>query len=174
MTARCLEADNGALALAIASREKPDAILLDYNMPVMDGFELLSKLRTDPELKATPVIMLTTLSGRDTVMKIAKLGVRDYLIKPFKDDLLIERIGRVVPLKSKAESGVRAKRYDDPINVLVADDKPAIVEQIRLGLAGTPWTVTSADQPAQALALCMAGGVGPGPGQPLASATTGR
>jgi two-component system cell cycle response regulator len=154
-----LEADNGALALAIASREKPDAILLDYNMPVMDGFELLSRLRSDAELKATPVIMLTTLSGRDTVMKIAKLGVRDYLVKPFKDELLIERVGRVVPLKSKAESGIRAKRYDDPINILVVDDKPAIVDQIRLGLAGTPWKVTSADRPAQAQELCVAGGV---------------
>ncbi|MGD0816148.1 MAG: response regulator, partial [Verrucomicrobiota bacterium] len=41
-------------ALAVASREKPDIILLDYTMPVMDGFEVLARLRADPDLKATP------------------------------------------------------------------------------------------------------------------------
>jgi two-component system cell cycle response regulator len=91
-----LEAENGVVGLAAASREKPDIILLDYTMPVMDGFEVLGRLRADPDLKATPVIMLTAEAGRDTVLKIAHLGVRDYLIKPFKGELLIERVGRVV------------------------------------------------------------------------------
>src|SRR5580704_16863486 len=99
-----LETDNGALGLAIASREKPDTILLDYNMPIMDGFEVLTRLRQDPDLKATPVIMMTTLSDRETVTKIARLGVRDYLVKPFKEELLLERLGRVISLKSKEES----------------------------------------------------------------------
>ncbi|MGA3179071.1 MAG: response regulator [Verrucomicrobiota bacterium] len=154
-----LEADNGALGLSLASREKPDTILLDYNMPIMDGFEVLTRLRSDPDLKATPVIMMTSLSDRETVTKIARLGVRDYLVKPFNEELLLQRLGRVVPLKSRAESGLGAKRYDAPINILVVDDKPAIVEQIRLGLAGTPWKVTSAGQPAQALDLCVANGI---------------
>lgn len=154
-----LETDNGALGLAIASRERPDTILLDYNMPIMDGFEVLTRLRQDPDLKATPVIMMTTLSDRETVTKIARLGVRDYLVKPFKEELLLERLGRVILLKSKAESGIRAKRYDDPINILVVDDKPAIVEQIRSGVAGTPWKVTSTDQPGAALDLCNGGGI---------------
>src|SRR6185436_7110188 len=91
-----LEAENGVAGLAVASREKPDLILLDYTMPVMDGFETLSKLRMDPELKNTPVIMLTAEAGRETVMKIAKLSVRDYLIKPFKDESLVERASRIL------------------------------------------------------------------------------
>jgi two-component system cell cycle response regulator len=153
-----LEAENGATALDIASREKPDAVLLDYNMPVMDGFELLSRIRVEPTLKATPVIMLTTLSDRETVMKIARLGVREYLVKPFKEEMLIERLGRVVRLNPKAAVEVRAKRHDDPIHVLVVDN-PAIVEQIRLGLAGTPWTVSGAGQPGEALDLCVGKGV---------------
>jgi two-component system cell cycle response regulator len=154
-----LEAENGALALDIAKRERPEAVLLDYNMPVMNGFEMLTRLRSDPELKATPVIMLTTLSGRDTVVKIAKLGVRDYIVKPFKDELLVERMGRIVPLKSKTDGEAKGKRFDDPINILVVDDKPVIVEQIRHGLADTPWKITNADQPAQALDLCVANGI---------------
>jgi two-component system, cell cycle response regulator len=154
-----LETDNGALGLSVASREKPEIILLDYNMPIMDGFEVLTRLRQDPDLKSTPVIMMTTLSDRETVTKIARLGVRDYLVKPFKEELLVERLGRVIALKSKAENGIRAKRYDDPISILVVDDKPVIVEQIRQGLTGTPWKVTSTDQPAAALDQCNGGGI---------------
>jgi two-component system cell cycle response regulator len=150
-----LEADNGVVGLAVASREKPDIILLDYTMPVMDGFEVLARLRSDPDLKATPVIMLTAEAGRDTVIKIAQLGVRDYLIKPFKAELLIERVGRVVDLKQKGGGEKKAKRFDDPIHIVVADDKPAIVAQVKAGLADTNWKVTSADQPGQAIDLCM-------------------
>src|SRR5581483_1641576 len=150
-----LEAANGVVGLAIATREKPAVILLDYTMPVMDGFEVLARLRSDRDLKSTPVIMLTAEAGRETVMKIAKLGVRDYLIKPFKEELLVERVGRVVILKRKTDEVARPKRFDDPINILVVDDKPAIAEQIRSGLADTPWKVISADQQGQALDVCM-------------------
>jgi two-component system cell cycle response regulator len=123
-------------------------------MPVMDGFEVLGRLRSNPDLKATPVIMLTAEAGRDTVIKIAQLGVRDYLIKPFKAELLIERVGRVVSLKSRAAAEKKNKRFDDPISLLVVDDKPAIAAQVRAGLAGMPWKVTSAEQTAQAQENC--------------------
>ena len=154
-----LEAENGVAGLAAAKREKPDLILLDYTMPVMDGLEVLARLRSDPDLKATPVIMLTAEAGRETVTKIARLGVRDYLIKPFQGELLVERVGRVVDLKTKSGAVAGNKRFDDPISLLVVDDKPAIAEQIRAGLAGTPWKVTSASQPAHALELCRAQGI---------------
>jgi two-component system cell cycle response regulator len=154
-----LEATNGVDGLTIASREKPDLILLDYNMPLMEGDEVLTRLRSDPDLKATPVIMLTTIASRELVVKIARLGVRDYLIKPFKEEVLLERVGRVLNILSKSESGVRARRVDDLINILVVDDKPAIAEQIRAGLAGTPWKVISAVEPAQALDLCQGQGI---------------
>ena len=150
-----LEAENGVVGLAVAGREKPDVILLDYTMPVMDGFEVLARLRSDPDLKSTPVIMLTAEAGRDTVIRIAQLGVRDYLIKPFKGELLIERVGRVVDLKPKAAVEKKHKRFDDPITILVADDKPAILAQVCSGLADTPWKVISADQPGKALDYCM-------------------
>ncbi len=154
-----LEADTGAVGLAVAGREKPDVILLDYKMPVMDGFEALTRLRADPDLKTTPVIMLTTEAGRDTVIRIAQLGVRDYLIKPFKGELLVERVGRVVDLKPRTAAAKKSKRFDDPIGILVVDDKPAIAAQVRAGLADTPWKVTSADQPSQALDRCLENGV---------------
>ena len=95
------EAANGEEGLAAAAREKPDLIILDVTMPVMDGVTMLTKLKEDPELKTIPVIMLTAESGRDNVLQIARLGVRDYLVKPFKEDQLIEKAGRIVTLQKK-------------------------------------------------------------------------
>ena len=66
------------------------------------GVTMLTKLKEDPELKSIPVIMLTAESGRENVLHIAKLGVRDYLVKPFKENQLIEKVERIVPLQKKA------------------------------------------------------------------------
>ncbi len=96
------EAGNGEEGLAAAAREKPDLIILDITMPVMDGITMLTKLRQDPELKVTPVIMLSAESGRDSIAKIAQLGISDYLIKPFKEEQLLEKAGKVIPLTLKA------------------------------------------------------------------------
>jgi two-component system cell cycle response regulator len=149
-----LEAANGVDGLACAGREKPDIILLDYTMPVMDGYEVLSKLRADPNLKSIPVIMLTAEAGRETVIRIAKLGVRDYLIKPFKEELLVERVGRVVTLQSKSVKPNGVRRFDDPISILVVDDKPAIGAQIKGGLADTNWKVNTVEDPELAVDRC--------------------
>lgn len=149
-----LEGSNGVEGLAVASREKPDIIILDFTMPIMDGFEMLSKLKGDPDLKSIPVIMLTAEAGREQVLKIAKLGVRDYLIKPFKEDMIIERVSRVIDLKPRGEAVAKAKNYDDPIQILVVDDKPAIVDQIRAGLADTKWKVEGVSAPGQAVDYC--------------------
>jgi two-component system cell cycle response regulator len=95
------EASNGEEGLAVAAREKPDLILLDITMPVMDGVTMLTKLKEDPELKPIPVIMLTAESGRENVLHIAKLGIRDYLVKPFKEDQLMEKVKKVIALQPK-------------------------------------------------------------------------
>jgi len=95
------EACNGEEGLAKASTLKPDLIVLDITMPVMDGVTMLSKLKEDATLKDVPVIILSAESGRENVAYIAKLGVRDYLVKPFKDEQLIEKVVRVIPLTKK-------------------------------------------------------------------------
>jgi two-component system cell cycle response regulator len=97
-----IEAANGEEGLAAAAREKPDLILLDITMPVMDGVTMLTKLKENDELKEMPVIMLTAESGRDNVLHISKLGIQDYLVKPFRAEQLIEKAARVVPLQKKA------------------------------------------------------------------------
>ena len=97
-----LEASNGEEGLAAAAAERPDLIVLDITMPVMDGVTMLTKLKESADLKGIPVIMLTAESGRENVAFIARLGVRDYLVKPFKDEQLIEKVIRVIPLQKKA------------------------------------------------------------------------
>ncbi len=149
-----LEAADGVEGLAMVNREKPDIILLDYTMPVMDGFEMLNKLKADPVARAIPVVMLTAEAGRDNVLKIARLGVRDYLVKPFKEELVVERVGRIIDLKAKNEAATKTKRYDDALHILLVDDKPAIVEQVRAGLADTNWTLSGLTQAGQAVDFC--------------------
>jgi DNA-binding response OmpR family regulator len=96
------EARNGADGLAVAARERPDLIILDYNMPVMDGVKMLQRLRGNAELRRTPVIMLTSESSAENVATVARLGVRDYVNKPFKADVLLAKVARVIPLVARA------------------------------------------------------------------------
>jgi len=99
-----VESENGVEGLAAAGREKPDLIILDITMPVMNGIEMLAKMKGENSLKDIPVIMLTAESGRDNVLKIVKMGVRDYIVKPFKDVDLIERARNIVKLEPRKES----------------------------------------------------------------------
>ena len=94
-----IEAENGMEGLALAVKENPDLIVLDITMPVMTGIEMLSKLKADSDLSKIPVIMLTAESGKDNVMHIVKMGVNDYIVKPFKGDQLIERARHILDLK---------------------------------------------------------------------------
>lgn len=97
-----LEAANGEEGLAVASQLNPDLIILDYNMPVMDGMTMLRKMREDPGLKRTPVIMLTADSGLQSLATVARLGVRDYVTKPFREEELLGKVGRIIPLVARA------------------------------------------------------------------------
>jgi len=93
-----VEAENGQLALDAARRYPPDLIVLDYNMPVMDGLEMLRALRADRALKRTKVIMLTANSNPETVATVARLGVRDYITKPFEAEALLTKAARLIAL----------------------------------------------------------------------------
>jgi DNA-binding response OmpR family regulator len=93
------EGENGVEGLAIAAKEQPDLIILDITMPVMTGIEMLSKLKAENDLKDIPVIMLTAESGKENVMQIVKMGVKDYIVKPFKGEQLIERAKNILKLR---------------------------------------------------------------------------
>jgi len=85
--------------------------------------------------------MLTAEGGRDNVLKIAKIGVRDYIVKPFREEVLIDKCSRIIDLKPVNEGPAKAKSILDPADILVVDDKPVIVQQIQEGLKTTPWRI---------------------------------
>lgn len=73
---------------------KPDLILLDIKMSPMDGIQTLQEIRSSKDLEDIPVIMLTGVEDKDTVMESAKLGICDYILKPFSSSELDKRIYR--------------------------------------------------------------------------------
>lgn len=150
-----VEAQNGVEGLAMAAKESPDIILLDITMPVMDGVEMITKLKSDPSLKSIPVIMLTAEAGRENVMKIAKIGVRDYIVKPFKEEVLIDKVSRVIDLRPAGAEEPAQKKIDDPIDILVLEDKPAIIKQIENGFADTPWNIYGVASTGEAIDFCQ-------------------
>jgi HD-like signal output (HDOD) protein/CheY-like chemotaxis protein len=88
-------AADGLEALAAMEKERPALILLDISMPRMDGLTLLAAMRKHPEYKAVPVILLTAVQDRDTILRARDLGVRDYLLKShFSLDQLMVRVGK--------------------------------------------------------------------------------
>lgn len=83
------EAENGLKAIEIAAGEKPDLILMDANMPVMDGWSASMKIKENPELNHIIIISVTAYPERDTAMNC---GSDDYLKKPFDREMLLEKV----------------------------------------------------------------------------------
>ncbi len=90
-----LEATNGQEALDIAIRDCPSLVLIDLNMPVMDGYEAIGELRREFTMSALPIIVLTAEDGDSVQRRVLELGADDYLIKPFEADILMARVNAV-------------------------------------------------------------------------------
>ena len=100
-----LEAANGAEVLESVRRDKPDIILLDIMMPVMDGWEVLTELANNPEY-SQKVILVSAKASDDAQLQGWELGADEYITKPFDLDALLERV-REVAARSEAESEKR-------------------------------------------------------------------
>jgi two-component system chemotaxis response regulator CheY len=93
-TPRLLEAPNGMEAVAIYEKENPDLVLLDINMPVMDGIETLKKLREiDPEAL---VVMLTSLASRSNIENALALGATNYIRKDTPKEEIAKALGETI------------------------------------------------------------------------------
>jgi CheY-like chemotaxis protein len=89
-------AEDGARAIEVARSERPDLILMDMSLPVMDGWEATRRLKADPAFKDTPVIALTAHAMRGDEEKARAAGCDDYITKPIDEDLLFDKLSELL------------------------------------------------------------------------------
>lgn len=104
-----LTAEDGGEALAAIEEQRPDLIVLDALMPVMDGFEVLRRIKAGG-LTDAPVIMLTALKREQDIVGALQLGAADYLIKPFIPDELTQRVRRLLRSAEPTPGSARDRR----------------------------------------------------------------
>ncbi len=90
------EADDGTTAMEKLKTSNIDFVVTDWNMPKMPGIELLKAIRQSPELKHTPVLMVTAEAAKENVVAAVQAGVNNYIVKPFTAAALKEKIDLVV------------------------------------------------------------------------------
>jgi two-component system cell cycle response regulator DivK len=92
-----LEATNGADGIAAAGRERPDLILMDIQLPVVDGYEATRRIKADPALSGIPVIAVTSYALSGDEAKARAAGCDDYVTKPFSPRQLLAKVREFLP-----------------------------------------------------------------------------
>jgi chemosensory pili system protein ChpA (sensor histidine kinase/response regulator) len=100
---RVLTARDGMDAISVLQENTPDIILLDIEMPRMDGYEVAAQVRADPRLKDIPIIMITSRVGEKHRARAIELGVDDYLGKPYQESQLLDAIAPLVAHRVEAQ-----------------------------------------------------------------------
>ncbi len=95
------EAENGAEGLAKLRADKYDFVVLDWNMPVMTGIELLKEIRADATLKHLPVLMVTAEAKKENIIEAAQAGASGYVVKPFTAAILDEKLKKIFQTMKK-------------------------------------------------------------------------
>ena len=90
------EAEDGSAALAKLKRDTFDFVISDWNMPGMDGLQLLQAVRADPALSALPVLMVTAEAKKENIIAAAQSGASGYIVKPFTAATLDEKITKIL------------------------------------------------------------------------------
>ncbi|ARP37609.1 Chemotaxis protein CheY [Vibrio atlanticus] len=89
------EADDGLTALPMLKKGEFDFVVTDWNMPGMQGIDLLKHVRADAELKHLPVLMITAEAKREQIIEAAQAGVNGYIVKPFTAATLKEKLDKI-------------------------------------------------------------------------------
>jgi len=92
-----IQAENGEEALVAAARDLPDLILMDIQLPLLDGYEATRRIKADPALRAIPVIVVTSYALSGDEAKARAAGCDDYVTKPFSPRALLAKIREYVP-----------------------------------------------------------------------------
>ena len=90
-------ADDGTSAWELLEKGSYDFVISDWNMPQMEGIDLLKKIRADARIGKTPVLLVTAESKKEKIVEAAQAGVNDYVVKPFNAEILSAKISRIFP-----------------------------------------------------------------------------
>lgn len=126
-----IEACDGVEALDKLKQTRVDIIVTDWNMPNLNGRELVSAIRANKKLKNIPVIMCTTRSEKDDILDAAKSKINGYIIKPFSPDVFREKLEPIIKLidKDKPEESVSF-----PVNISVSKDRINNFDSLKFNL----------------------------------------
>lgn len=91
-----IEAEDGSSALAQLKRESVDFIISDWNMPGMDGLQLLEAVRSSPDLQRLPMLMVTAEATKENIIAASKAGASGYIVKPFTAATLDDKITKII------------------------------------------------------------------------------
>lgn len=91
-----IEAENGKQAIEMLGNNPVELLLTDWNMPVMNGLELVGEVRKMDKFKKLPILMITTRGMKEDVVQAVHAGVNNYVVKPFTPEILEEKIGKVL------------------------------------------------------------------------------
>ncbi|MFP5403671.1 MAG: response regulator [Gammaproteobacteria bacterium] len=146
------QAVHGRHALKLMEIERFDLVLLDLNMPEMDGLATLHAIQARQELAGTPVAMISATNSRDSVVKCLSLGAVDYLIKPINPLELTQRVHRCLTVRAeRAEPTVQLGDLAGS-RILIVDDEPLNLKLLERRLAQMDYQAVSAADGQQALA----------------------
>ncbi|MDB5886341.1 MAG: response regulator receiver protein [Polaromonas sp.] len=120
-----VSAEDGVKGLALIREHKPDLVVSDVQMPLMDGFEVLDQVRADPALAATSMILLTSLQDRSFMRLGMTTGADDYLTKPFAPQELREAVSAQLHKREKAND-VRTQVVDKAVQLALEDQRHKI------------------------------------------------
>jgi diguanylate cyclase (GGDEF)-like protein len=115
---RVVEAADGYAALEACRSNRPDLVLLDIDMPVMDGHATLREMRADADLYSVPVLFLTTLTGGNEVTSSVTIGAQDYLRTPCEPAELIARVDAVLRAKTTEDALARQARETNELGTI--------------------------------------------------------
>ena len=89
------EADDGSTALPMLKTGKYDFLVTDWNMPIMEGIDLVRAIRADPDLRELPILMVPAEARREQIVAAAEAGVNGYIVKPFTAQTLEQKIAKI-------------------------------------------------------------------------------
>ena len=115
---KCMVAHNGKTGLDLAIKMKPELIISDVMMPVMDGLEMCKQLRKNIEISLVPIIMLTAKDDKLTEGESIELGVNAFMSKPFDTELLLLRMKQLLGTKEKIEVKLRLEALSEPKEIV--------------------------------------------------------